>query len=360
MKIINKSKYKILKKIKINKNIFFKNIKIVFEKIFYKKKNKLILLCHALTGSHHFSGIYKNNLKNIGWWNKIIDEYLLNLNLNFLCINNINSNFGTTNNFSYNPLINKKYNNNFPKIKLLDWTKVQYKFIKIKLKINKIFIIIGGSFGGMQLLLWSLIYPNFSKNYICIASTGKMSKNNLIKNKINKLLINYSKNIFNKNYYTYNVKSIKTLKLLRIISHLYYMSKYDIKNQFLIKNFYKNYKIFNKKINISEYFFFKSNNFYKNFNINSYLYIICIINKFNFKLINNKNIFLLNYFIISFKNDKRFFYKNSEILINFFIKKKNNINYKIIYNYKGHDSFLIKDIFYKNLIKLYINYISER
>lgn len=360
MIIIYKSEYVFFKKnIKINKKIFFKNIKIIFEKILYKKTSKWVIICHALTGSHHFTGLYKKNLKNTGWWNQIINKNILNKKLNFICINNINSNFGTTNNLSINPINNKIYKNNFPKIKINKWIKIQYNLIKL-LKINNIFIIIGGSIGGIQTIIWSLMYPNIINFCICIASTKKMSKNNLIKNKINKLVKNYNEYIINNTYFDYNIKSIKNLKLLRIIGHLSYLSNYDLNKKNLKKNFFKNYKFNKIKTKISKYFYFKSNFFYKNFNINSYLYIINLLNKFKINTLKKKYNLKLNYIIISFKNDKRFYYKYSKYLIKYFIKKNFNLNFKIIKNKSGHDSFLIKNLFYNNLIQLYIKYISER
>lgn len=362
MKILKNSNYFLIKKIiKIKKNIFFKNIKIIFEKNFYKNidKKKFIMIFHAMTGSHHFHGIFKNNLRNLGWWNEIINKEFLKLNFNLICLNNILSNFGSTNIYSINPLNNKYYKNYFPNINIKNLVKIQKVFL-MKLKIRKLYIIIGGSFGGLQSLIWSIIYPEKIFLTICIAGVNKMTLKNKIKNKINKLISNYLENYFKKKYYNYNIKSIKNLKLLRIINNLSYLSFNDLKKKKKIFLYNKNYTILKKKQKISNYFYFKSNKFYKIFNINSYIYILKIINKFNISNFKNLNIKNKNYLFIYFKNDKRFSFKNSKLLIKFIVKK-NYVNYKKINLKSGHDSFLIKNNFYLNLLKIYLNkYISGR
>lgn len=360
MKIFKNSNYFLIKKIiKIKKNIFLKNIKIIFEKNFYKnkKKNKIIIILNAMTGSHHFNGIFKKNLKNIGWWNKIINSEIFKLNFNLICFNNILSNFGSTNIWSINPLNNKYYKNYFPKINIKNLIIIQ-KYILFKLKIKNIYIILGGSFGALQSLIWSLIYPEKVFLTICIAGVNKMNLKNILKNKINKLISNYLENYLKKKYYNYNIKCIKNLKLLRIIGNLSYLSFNDIKKKKEFFLYKKNYKIFKIKQKISNYFYFKSNKFYKIFNIESYIFIMKLINKFNILNFKNSNIKNKNYLFIYFKNDERFNFKDSKLLINFFIKK-NYINYKKINLKSGHDSFLVKNDFYINLLNLYFNkYIS--
>ena len=63
----------------------------------------------------------------------------------------------------------------FPEITIRDMVNSQYQFLKKIFKLKKIFAAIGGSLGGMQVLEWSVAYPDFVKKIVAYVTTPKVS-----------------------------------------------------------------------------------------------------------------------------------------------------------------------------------------
>ena len=144
-----------------------------------------ILICHALTGDAHASDYnYGNNgksngsfsTKHKGWWDELIgkgkafnpSEYFI------VCSNILGGCSGTTGPTSINPITNKKYGIEFPQINVRDMVSLQYKLLT-SLGVNKLQAIAGGSLGGMQVLEWSLMFPEFVERIIPIATAAQHS-----------------------------------------------------------------------------------------------------------------------------------------------------------------------------------------
>ncbi len=351
MKIIKKKNIKIIiwkKILKVNKN-YIKNFKIVFEvkNLFFK--NNIIIL-NALNSSQHFFGIYKLNIRNTGWLNKVIKNFN---NFKIICFDNIFHSYSSTNINSLNVLKNKKLNK-FLKIFDINYIKIKFNLLK-KINIKKFYINIGFSLGGLKNIILSIIYFKKLKFSLNIATTKK----NYIKNKIK----NSENLIFLKNVKFYNNKknnflNIKNLKLLRKINNIDYISKINIinKNKKIIK---KNY-IFNKyKKNIFKYLDYKSNKFIKYFSINSYINILKNL-KFYLKIKTNINFKNLKNIIIYFKKDKKFNKYCSLKLIKFNLKLNKKISFEIINSKNAHDSFLLYNLKYFNVLKNINNFRSDK
>lgn len=224
-----------------------------------------------------------------------------------------------------------------------------------KINIKKFYINVGFSLGGLKNIILSIMYFKKLKFSLNIAT----AKKNYIKNKIkNNENIIFLRNIKNYNNKKNNFSNIKNLKLLRKLNNIDYISKTNIlnKNKKIIK---KNY-IFNEyKKNIFKYLNYKCNKFIKYFNIKSYIGILKNL-KFYLKKIKNINFKNLKNIVIYFKYDKKFNKKCSLKLIKFNLKLKKKINFKTINSKNGHDSFLLTNLKYFNILKNINNFRSDK
>ena len=134
-----------------------------------KNKNNVILVCHALSGDQFVTG--KNPITNKdGWWartvgpNKPIDtnKYFV------ICTNVLGGCAGSTGPKEINAMTNSHFGTDFPSITIRDMVKVQ-KYLIDALNIEKIFTVVGGSMGAMQVLQWTIDYPDKLENAIHIA-----------------------------------------------------------------------------------------------------------------------------------------------------------------------------------------------
>jgi homoserine O-acetyltransferase/O-succinyltransferase len=68
----------------------------------------------------------------------------------------------------------------FPEITIRDMINSQYKLITENFRINHLFAAVGGSLGAMQVLEWSVAYPDFISKIVSYVGTPKMSAYDLL------------------------------------------------------------------------------------------------------------------------------------------------------------------------------------
>ena len=149
-----------------------------------RDKTNAILVCHALTGDQHVANTHPLTGKP-GWWEIMVgpgkpidtDRYFV------ICSNVLGGCLGTTGPASTNPATGQLYGLDMPMVTIRDMVRAQALLID-HLGIEKLFCVIGGSMGGMQVLQWAASYPERVFCAIPIATAPRHSSQNIAFNEV--------------------------------------------------------------------------------------------------------------------------------------------------------------------------------
>ena len=247
------------------------------------EKNNAILVCHALSGDAHAGGWRKGEEKP-GWWDNIIgpgkaldtDKFLI------ICSNVLGGCKGTTGPSSINPGTWKPYGLDFPFITVKDMVDVQ-KRLREHLGIDKLFAIIGGSFGGMQVLQRCISYPEAIRLAIPIATSAYSSPQQIAFNEVGRRAITSDPDWDNGNYYS-RYPPARGLSLARMIGHITYLSDESMHQKFGRRRQRKaeyGFDFTTLDFQVESYLSYHGDAFVKRFDADSYLYITKAIDYFD-------------------------------------------------------------------------------
>ncbi len=242
-------------------------------------KSNAILICHALSGSHHAAGFHSDDDKKGGWWDNMIGpNKAIDTNQFFVvCVNNIGSCFGSTGPTTINPdsISNEGepqvYGPDFPLVTIKDWVKTQ-AMLSDRLGIDVWHAIVGGSMGGMQAMQWSVDYPGRLKRCVVIASTPKLSAQNIAFNEVARQSILSDPDFKDGRYLQAGTYPRRGLILARMVGHITYLTDDAMKAKFgrdlKSGKFMYGYDV---EFQVESYLRYQGERFSENFDANTYL-----------------------------------------------------------------------------------------
>ena len=313
------------------------------------KKDNAILVFHALTGDQFVTGINPVTGKD-GWWsyavgpNKSIDtnKYFV------ICANVIGGCMGSFGPSHINPETNKAYGTNFPVITINDIVNAQINLLDY-FKIKKLFSVVGGSMGGMQVLQFVCNFPDKTKTAIPIACTSSHSAQNIAFNELGRQAITADHNWSSGEYAIKNVVPDKGLAVARMAAHITYLSKKGLQEKFGRKLQERDdLKFgFDADFQIESYLRYQGSVFVDRFDANSYLYITRAMDYFDLSKQFNGNLSdafkktQAKFFIISFTSDWLYPTQENKEIVIALNSIGANVGFVEIKSDKGHDSFLL-------------------
>jgi len=313
-------------------------------------KDNVVLVCHALSGSHHAAGRYEGDRK-AGWWDGLIGpNKAIDTNKFFVISSNvIGSCFGSTGPMSAQYPSQEPYRMKFPVVTIKDMVKAQMNLLS-KLGIHNVEAIIGGSMGGMQALQFAVDYPNFAKSVIALAATYATRPWAIAFNKVAIEAIRRDPRFNNGNYEkdAFREYGCDGLAIGRIAGHISYLSPDSMEKKFGKKYVATDglFELFGR-YEVERYMEYNTNNFAKIFDPLSYLYIVKAINTFNLSrgyesLYDAIRRIKARTHLISFKGDMLFFSQEMEHLANMLKRNGQEYSYHEIDSDYGHDAFLVE------------------
>jgi len=283
-----------------------------------------ILICHALTANAHAAGKHSAIEKTSGWWDPLIgpgrafdtDRYFV------VCPNILGSCYGTTGPASLNPTTGELYRLDFPQFTVRDIVTVQKKLLDF-LGVHQLTTISGSSLGGMQVLEWPLMYPEFCKSIIPISTAARQTAWCIALNTAARTAIIDDPDW---NHGDYERQPAKGLALARMIGMISYRSGPEFEERFG-----------NDSHQIESYLRYQGEKLVSRFDANTYLYLTRAMDSHDITRGRNTQI---NCAVccIGFTSDSRYPISDQQKLFD----QIPNAEIHILDSIHGHDSFLIE------------------
>jgi homoserine O-acetyltransferase len=313
-------------------------------------KSNVILICHALSGSHHAAGMYEGERK-AGWWDGLIgDGKAIDTEKYFVISTNvISSCFGSTGPMSTNYSTQAPYRLKFPVVTIKDMVRAQMHLLS-DLGIYHLRAIVGGSMGGMQALQFAVDYPNFADDIISMAATYATRPWTIAFNKVAVEAIRRDPRFNHGNYEidAFTEEGLDGLAIGRIAGHNSYLSPDSMDDKFG-RNYVNNDGLFELfgRYEVERYMEYITNNFSRIFDPLSYLYIVKAINTFNlsrgYDSLHDAILRIkARVHLISFSSDYLFFPSEMAHIAKMMERNGQSYTYLEVESDYGHDAFLVE------------------
>lgn len=328
-------------------------------------KSNAVLICHALSGTHHVAGKYSVEDKNPGWWDNLIgpNKPLDTNKFYVIGVNNLGGCHGSTGPASINPATGKPFGASFPVVTVEDWVNSQ-AMLADHLGIQSFAAVVGGSLGGMQTLQWSIAYPNRIQHALVIASAPNLTAQNMAFNEVARQAIITDPEFYGGDYYAHNVVPRRGLRIARMLGHITYLSddamgaKFGRKLKDTIKY------SFDVEFEMESYLRYQADKFAGEFDANTYIRMTRALDyfdpagDFNGDLSAALNKVTAKFLVISFTSDWRFSTKRSREIVKALLDNELPVKYAEVTAAHGHDAFLMPDPHYHAIVSSYLSQIE--
>jgi homoserine O-acetyltransferase len=311
--------------------------------------DNVVLICHALSGNAHVAGLNSPNDRKPGWWDNMVGPGKgIDTNKYFvICSNFLGGCTGTTGPSSLNPKTGRPYGLDFPIITVADMVRVQ-KLLLDKLGVKKLLTVIGGSIGGMQVLQWTILYPDFVRSALPIATTSHLSAQSIAFDAVGRNAI-LADPCFAGGLYHDTGQPARGLGIARMIGHITYLSEESMREKFGRKlRTAEDYNYdFKSEFAVETYLDYQGQSFVERFDANSYIYITKASDYFDLAkdfgslekaFANVKS----RFFVVSLSSDWLFTPQQSREIVDALAANRKDVSYCNIVSPYGHDAFLLE------------------
>ncbi|TVO68462.1 homoserine O-succinyltransferase MetX [Denitromonas ohlonensis] len=329
-------------------------------------RSNAVLVCHALSGSHHVAGYYADAPDNIGWWDNLVGpgKPLDTRKFFVIGVNNLGGCYGSTGPTSIDPATGTSYGANFPFVTVEDWVASQARLADV-LGIQQFAAVVGGSLGGMQALSWTLQYPNRVANAAVIAAAPKLSAENIAFNEVARQAILTDPDYHDGDYTAHGVVPERGLRLARMVGHITYLSDDAMAEKFG-RSLRHGKQVFSyeAEFEIESYLRYQGKKFAGYFDANTYLLTTKALDYFDpaFEYGGNLPAALsraqADFLVVSFSTDWRFPPERSHDIVQALLHNRRSVSYAEIDSAAGHDSFLLNDAIYHGVLSAYFDRIK--
>jgi homoserine O-acetyltransferase len=314
-------------------------------------RSNAILICHALTGDQYVAETNPETGKP-GWWEQVVgpgrpvdtEKFFV------ICTNVLGGCMGTTGPRSqHDEHAGQPWGTDFPPVTINDMVRAQKRFID-HLEIGRLFAVVGGSMGGMQVLAWAALYPAQVFAAVPVAAAAYHSAQNIAFHEIGRQAIAADPDFWDGRYWEHGVTPARGLAVARMTAHITYVSEAALTRKFGRKlQDTAQISALGDRFEVESYLQYQGSSFVRRFDANSYLTITRAMDLFDLSadyggvlpsaFAGTKTRFLL----VSFDSDWLFPTEQSRAIARALNHVAANVSFVEIKSDKGHDAFLLDE-----------------
>jgi homoserine O-acetyltransferase len=314
-------------------------------------KSNAVLICHALTGDQHVANEHPVTGKP-GWWELVVgpgrpidtDRFFV------VCANVLGGCMGTTGPASTNPATGRAWGLDLPVVTVADMVRSQVALID-HLGIPDLFLVAGGSMGGMQVLQWASAHPDRVFAAAQIATSAYHSAQNIAFYEVGRQAVMADPDWRDGRYLDFGTAPKKGLAVARMAAHITYMSEVSLHQKFGRK--LQNRETlgfgFDGDFQIESYLRHQGASFVDRFDANSYLYVSRAMDYFDLAaehggvLANAFKGTKTRFCVMSFTTDWAFPTRDSRAIVHALAAAGAPVSFAEIVTDRGHDAFLLDE-----------------
>jgi homoserine O-acetyltransferase len=320
-----------------------------------------ILICHALTADQYVVERHPMTGR-AGWWDTVVGPGLpVDTDRFFVvCANVLGGCMGSTGPSSPRDpdAPHVPWGTDFPPVTIRDMVRAQKRLVD-HLGIERLFAVVGGSMGGMQVLDWAAAYPDQVFAAVPIATASYHSAQNIAFNEVGRQAIFADPNWRAGRYWETDAIPARGLAVARMAAHITYMS-----GQALTRKFGRRTRatgappppaggsslsLFGDMFEVESYLRHQGSTFVSRFDANSYLTITRAMDYFDLAAEHDGDLAAAfrgsttRFCLISFSSDWLFPTSESRAVARALNGAAANVSFVEIASDKGHDAFLLDE-----------------
>ena len=331
-----------------------------------ERKDNAILVCHALSGSHHVAGQYAGDPRAVGWWDNMVgpgkpvdtDRFFV------IGVNNLGGCHGSTGPASVNPATGQPYGSDFPFLTVEDWVESQARLAD-HLGISTFAAVMGGSLGAMQALQWTIRFPERVRHALIIAAAPCLSAQNIGFNEVARQAITGDPHFYGGDFYAQGVVPERGLSLARMLGHITYLSDDAMMTKFG-RELIGGTPRFSLEVEfeIESYLRYQGKKFSERFDANTYLIMTKALDYFDPARATGGDLaralkpVRAQFLVLSFTTDWRFSPARSREIVQALLDNRAVVSYAEIDSNQGHDAFLMENEDYFAVMSAYLDRIA--
>ena len=313
-------------------------------------RSNAVLLCHALTGDQYVAEAHPVTGKP-GWWDATVGPGLpIDTNKFFvICSNVLGGCMGST-----GPMTARAgglaWGTDFPPLTVADMVRAQAMLLD-QLGIERLFSVVGGSMGGMQVLQWAASFPERVFSAIPIATAAHHSAQNIAFNEVGRQAISADPDFCGGRYWAEGRVPARGLAVARMMAHITYLSEAALTRKFgrRLRGADAGATMFDDVFEVESYLRHQGSSFVRRFDANSYLTITRAMDWFDLAADHDGDLSRAfagaktRFCLVSFSSDWLFPTAQSRGVARALNRAGANVSFVEIESDKGHDAFLLDE-----------------